>query len=204
MTKFKLIATAFLIALSPGLLAGCQPAAQDPGPPPLQGAHMGGAFSLINQDGKRVTDKDFAGQYRLMYFGYTYCPDVCPVDAQIMGRALRLLEREDRAKARKIVPIFVSIDPARDTPAALKEFVGNFHPRMVGLTGSVAEIDAAAQRFGIAYMRDKPNKDGAYLVDHARMVVLYGPQGEPIAIMPQNAGEDSAQAMADELARWVR
>ena len=98
-------------------------------------------------------------------------------------------------------PIFISVDPARDTPAVLKQFLSNFHPRMVGLTGSVAQIDEVAQRYGVAFMRQKPNADGAYLVDHARMIVLYGPEGAPIAIMPQ--GPDD-QAIANELARWVK
>lgn len=162
---------------------------------------MGGAFSLINQDGKSITDKAFEGQYRLVYFGYTFCPDICPVDAQLMGAAMRQFEKADKARAAKVVPIFITVDPARDTPPVLKQFVSNFHPRMVGLTGSVAQIDAVAQQFGVAFMRQKPNDQGAYLVDHARMIVLYGPAGEPIAIMPQ-AGD--AKAIADELARWVR
>ena len=200
MNKFKSLFA--LVAF--GLLVSCGSQGPDSGPPPLQGARMGGAFSLVNQDGKTVTDKDFAGKYRLIYFGYSFCPDVCPVDAQVMGRALQIFETEDKARALKIVPMFITVDPARDTPAVLKEFVSNFHPRMVGLTGSVAQIDDVAQRYGIAFMRAKPNADGAYLVDHVRMVVLYGPQGEPIAIMPQNAGDSAAKDMAAELDRWVK
>lgn len=195
MNKFKILAAAVLVsALS---ACGTAPA----GPPPLEGAKMGGAFRLTNQDGKSVTDADFAGKYRLVYFGYTFCPDVCPVDVQMMGQGLSAFEKAEPALGAKVVPIFISVDPARDTPAVVKEFVSNFHPRMVGLTGSVAVIDAVAQRYGVAFMRQKPNAQGAYLVDHARMVVLYGPKGEPIAIMPQNA---KPQAFADELARWVR
>jgi protein SCO1/2 len=197
MTKFKTFAAAIL-ALS---LAACGGSAPDAGAPPLEGARMGGAFSLINQDGKITTDKDFAGKYRLIYFGYTFCPDICPVDAQVMGQALTIFEKEDQARAAKLVPIFISVDPARDTPAVLKQFVSNFHPRMVGLTGSVAQIDEMAQRYGVAFMRDKPNAQGAYLVNHARMIVLYGPQGEPIAIMPQG---DDPKAVVAELSRWVR
>lgn len=162
---------------------------------------MGGPFRLINQDGKTVTDADFAGKYRLIYFGYTFCPDVCPVDVQMMGRGLTAFEKADPARGAKVVPIFITVDPARDTPPVVKEFVSNFHPRMVGLTGSEKDIDAVAQRYGIAYLRQTPNGQGAYLVDHARMAVLYGPKGEPIAIMPQNA---TPQAFADELARWVK
>lgn len=195
MNKFKILASA--LALS--TLAACGPATTEA--PPLAGAKMGGAFRLTNQDGKTVTDADFAGKYRLMYFGYTFCPDVCPVDVQMMGQGLSAFEKADAARGAKVVPVFVSVDPARDTPAAVKEFVSNFHPRMVGLTGTVKDIDAVAQAYGVAFIRQKPNAQGAYLVDHARMVVLYGPQGEPIAIMPQNA---KPQQFADELARWVK
>ena len=148
-----------------------------------------------------MTDADYRGRFMLVYFGYTFCPDVCPVDVQIIGQGLSAFEKTDPERGAKVVPIFVSVDPARDTPAVVKEFVSNFHPRMVGLTGSVADIDEMAQRFGVAFMRQKPNAQGAYLVDHARMVVLYGPKGEPIAIMPQNA---KPQQFADELARWVK
>jgi protein SCO1 len=196
MNKFKSCAAALVLAVLTA--CGGQP---DPGPPPLEGARMGGAFSLVNQDGKTVTDADFAGKYRLIYFGFTFCPDVCPVDVQLMGAGLRRFEAMDKARADKVVPIFISVDPARDTPAVLKQFLSNFHPRMVGLTGSVEQIDEVAQRYGVAFMRQKPNADGAYLVDHARMIVLYGPEGAPIAIMPQ--GPDD-QAIANELARWVK
>ncbi len=195
MNKFKILASALALSTLPA----CGPAATEA--PPLAGAKMGGAFRLTNQDGKTVTDADFAGKYRLMYFGYTFCPDVCPVDVQMMGQGLSAFEKADAARGTKVVPVFVSVDPARDTPAVVKEFVSNFHPRMVGLTGSVKDIDAVAQAYGVAFIRQKPNAQGAYLVDHARMVVLYGPQGEPIAIMPQNA---KPQQFADELARWVK
>ncbi len=164
---------------------------------------MGGAFTLVDQDGKTVTDQDFKGKYRLIYFGYSFCPDVCPTDVAVMGKALRVLEQKDKARADKIVPLFITVDPARDTPKVLKQFVANFHPRLIGLTGSVAAIDDVAKRYGIPFLRDKPNAQGAYLVDHARMMVLYGPQGEPIAIMPPNAGPDAAQQIATDLARWV-
>ncbi|RJT24642.1 SCO family protein [Chakrabartia godavariana] len=195
MNKFKIIAAG--LALS--VLSACGGAPAEA--PPLAGAKMGGAFRLTNQDGKTVTDADFAGKYRLVYFGYTFCPDVCPVDVQIMGQGLSAFEKADPARGGKVVPIFITVDPARDTPAAIKQFVSNFHPRMVGLTGPVKDIDAVAQAYGVAFMRQPPNAQGAYLVDHARMVVLYGPAGEPIAIMPQNA---KPQQFADELARWVK
>lgn len=200
MNKLKQLCVAVLFAT----LSACGSGGQNAGPPPLQGAKMGGAFSLMDQDGKTVTDTDFLGKYRLIYFGYSFCPDVCPTDVAVMGKALTLFEKQDKARADRLVPMFITVDPARDTPQVLKQFVSHFHPRLIGLTGSVAAIDDVAQRYGIAFLRDKPNAQGAYLVDHARMMVLYGPQGQPIAIMPPNAGPDAAQQIASELARWVQ
>ncbi len=185
------------------LLSACQlnDSAADLSAAPLSGAKMGGPFSLINQNGKAVTQADFAGKFRFVYFGYTFCPDVCPVDTQALGAGVKLFEKADRARAQNLVPIFITGDPKRDTPAILKEFLGNFHPRFVGLTGTEAEIDRVVAAYGGIITRQKPNADGAYLVDHSRNAVLFGPEGQPIAILPQDKGP---QAIADELAKWVR
>jgi protein SCO1/2 len=187
-----------LIALA-FALAGCSGAPSAPAP--LKGATMGGAFTLTDQNGARISDTAFAGKYRLVYFGYTFCPDVCPVDMQVIGAGLRQFEAEDAARAAKVQPIFITVDPARDTPAVLRAFVANFHPRLIGLTGSEAEIAAAARKFRIFYERGAPGAGGGYMVDHNRMIVLYGPQGEPIAPIPHDQGP---AAVAAELERWVR
>jgi len=168
---------------------------------PLQGAKIGGPFTLIDQNGHKVTDRDFAGKYRIMYFGYTFCPDVCPTDAQNIGAGLRLLEASDPALAAKIVPIFVTVDPARDTPAVLKAFVSAFHPRMVGLTGSPEAIDAVAKEFAVYYQKQGAAPGGGYMVDHSRVAYLMDPQGKPLALLPE---EKSGQAVADEARRWVK
>jgi protein SCO1/2 len=180
-------------------LAGCSGAA--PEPPPLEGATMGGSFTLTDQNGARISDSAFAGKYRLIYFGYTFCPDVCPVDMQVIGAGLRRFEAEDGARAARVQPIFITVDPARDTPAVLRAFAANFHPRIIALTGSEAEIADAARKFRIYYERGEPGAGGGYMVDHNRMIVLYGPRGEPIAPIPHDRG---AQGVAAELARWVR
>src|SRR4051812_20940876 len=109
----------FLFAL-PLALAACGQTAAAP-EPPLAGARIGGPFALTNQDGKAVTPRDFAGRYRLMYFGYTYCPDVCPVDLQKLMAGYRELEKSDAQLASKVAPIFVTVDPERDTPTVLKQ-----------------------------------------------------------------------------------
>ena len=189
---------AILTALLPLLLVACQAA---PNEAPLAGAKMGGPFTLTSQTGAKVSDTQFAGQYRLIYFGYSFCPDVCPVDLQKLMQGMKLLEKQDPAKARTIQPIFITIDPARDTPAVLKQYVAAFHPRLIGLTGSEAEIAAVAKEYAIYYRKADGGTPDAYLVDHARQATLYGPKGEPIALIPQDG---TPEEIAAELAKWVR
>jgi protein SCO1/2 len=189
-----------LFALLPALLlAACQPEAN--GPPPLAGARMGGAFALTDQDGKRVTDADFAGKYRLIYFGYTFCPAACPEDVQKLMTGFRRFEAEAPGAAARTQPLFITVDPARDTPAALKQFVHAFHPRLIGLTGTPSAIAETAKRYGVAYEKGASTGPNSYLVDHTRTATLYGPDGAPIALIPQ---DETAAAVAAELERWVK
>lgn len=180
------------------ILAGCRGEAA---PPPLEGATMGGPFTLTGHDGRRVGDRDFAGKYRIVYFGFTFCPDVCPTDLQTVAAGLRQFEASDPERAARVQPIFISVDPERDTPDVLRRYVAAFHPRLIGLTGSEAEIARVARAHGVYYTREPAAENGDYLVDHSRMVVLYGPGGEPIAILPHDRGPDGVAA---ELDRWVR
>ncbi len=181
--------------------AGCAPAPDAPARPPLEGARIGGAFALTDQNGQAVTDRSFDGRYRLMYFGYTFCPDVCPVDMQNVGGGLRLLERSDPALARRIVPVFVTVDPARDTPPVLKQFVAAFHPRMVGLTGSQAAIDATVKAYGNYAKKGAVTPGGGYLMDHMNAVYLMDPAGKPLALIPADKGPE---AVAAEVRKWAR
>lgn len=180
-------------------LAACQPAA--PEAPPLAGAKIGGPFTLTDQDGRTVTDRSFAGRYRIMYFGYTFCPDVCPTDAAAIGKALALVEASDPALARRIVPLFVSVDPERDTPAVLKAFVAAFHPRMVGLTGTPAQIAAVTKAYGVFAGKGAAQPGGGYLVNHSRTTYLMDPDGKPLALLSSDKGP---QTVADEIKRWAR
>ena len=191
----------FLFALAFALiLGGCGRGSDET--PPLAGATMGGPFTLQGSNGRPVSDRDFAGKYRIVYFGFTFCPDVCPVDLQVVGAGLRQFEQSDPARAARVQPIFITVDPRRDTPDVLRQYVAAFHPRLIGLTGSEADIARVARAYGIYYSAEPPARPGAeYLVNHSRMIVLYGPQGEPIAIVPHDQGP---AGVAAELDRWVR
>ena len=178
-------------------LSACTPAVA----PPLAGAKIGGPFSLTDQDGRTVTDRSFAGKYRIIYFGYTFCPDVCPTTAQTIGAAMRALDKSDPALSAKVVPVFVTVDPERDTPKAVGRFAKAFHPRFVGLTGSVTAITMVAREYGVFVAKGKPTAEGGYLVEHSNAAYLMAPDNKPIALLPTDQGVD---ATADEIKRWVK
>ena len=138
-------------------LAACSPGEQTAAPPPLEGAAIGGPFTLTGEDGQPVSWSDFDGKYRTLYFGYTFCPDVCPVD---VGRAMAGLKKFEAAspdRAAKVQPLFVSVDPERDTPAVLREFTDQFHPRLIGMTGSKEQLDKVTKEFAaFATNADRP------------------------------------------------
>lgn len=159
-------------------------------------AEIGGPFRLTDHTGKRVTDADFRGRFMLLYFGYTFCPDVCPADLQTMGRALDILA----AKGEVITPVFISVDPERDSPAVLKKYVAAFHPRMVGLTGSAAAIKAAAKAYKVYYRAQPGAKPGdtKILMDHTSFIYLVGPDGKAVAAF---RGGTRPEVLAKELAR---
>ncbi len=165
---------------------------------PTGQALIGGPFSLENQDGKPVTNKDFRGEYMLIYFGYTYCPDICPVDLQTMSTALDLL---DEGTLARIQPIFITIDPERDTPEVMGEYISHFHPRLIGLTGTEAEINQAARAYRV-YRRKVPGKDpGEYQMDHSAITYLMGPKGRYITHFTSGA---TAREMAHKLELEVK
>jgi protein SCO1 len=165
-------------------------------PPPLAGARIGGPFSLIDQNGRTVTEKSYPGQYRVMYFGYTFCPDICPTDVANLTRGLKTFAKPDKVRM-----IFISVDPARDNPARLKEFAGAFDPNMVALTGPPAMVEATAKAYGVAYSIPPGQSKDNYLVDHSRVAYLMDADNKPIALLPQ---DEPPQAIAAELAKWVK
>jgi protein SCO1 len=168
----------------------------------LAGASIGGPFALTNQDGQTVRDTDFAGRWRLVYFGYGFCPDVCPTDLALIGRGLAAFEAASPALGPKVAPIFITIDPQRDTPAALKPFVAAFHPRLVGLTGTPEQISGVTKAFGVYAKRMDTGDPENYLMDHSAMVYLFDPDGKPVAFLPHQGL--TAQAVTELLATHVR
>lgn len=190
-------ASFFAAALSfTSLVAGCSA----PPEPPLAGSAIGGPFELVDSTGKTVRWSDFEGRYRIVYFGFTYCPDVCPTDIQRMSQGLSLFEREEPALGSKVQPIFISVDPERDTPAMVGEFVANFHPRLIGLTGSPAQVRTAIKNFAAYGEKGESAADGSYMVNHSTVTLLFGPEGEPLATLPTDQGPE---AVAAELEKWV-
>jgi len=188
-----LLLAAALLAVS-----GCD---SKPAEAPLAGARIGGPFTLTDQNGRSVSDTDFAGKYRIVYFGYTFCPDVCPTSLQHLMQGLKKFDAEAPERAAKIQPIFITVDPARDTPAVMKQYVSAFDPRLIGLTGSEAQIAKVAQEYGVFYQKAQNSGASDYLMDHMSQAILFDPNGKPIALLPQ---DQDGPAVAAELAKWVR
>jgi len=162
---------------------------------PARGASIGGAFSLIDQDGAARADKDFRGRFALVYFGYSFCPDVCPTTLATMAEALDGLG----AKSARVTPIFITIDPARDTPKMLKQYLAAFGPRFVGLTGSASAIAAVEREYRV-YAAKRPLSGGGYAMDHSGEIYLLGPDGKLVAFY--DTGID-AKALAADLAKRI-
>ena len=147
---------------------------------------VGGPFELIDQSGRTRTERDFRGQLMLIYFGFTYCPDVCPTDLQAIGLAMDRLG----ADSAKVQPLFVTVDPERDTPAHLAEYVRQFDPRLIGLTGSTDAIRKAANAYKVYYARVDLNKDAGYTVDHTAFIYLMDRDGNYLGFFPPGTSAD--------------
>lgn len=155
---------------------------------------VGGPFSLIDGDGKPVSDQTWRGKYMLVYFGYTFCPDVCPTTLSTVGDALDRLG----TKADRVQPIFITVDPKRDRPAVVKDYAAAFGPRVAGLTGSAEQIAAVAKAYRVYYAehRNGPGPDD-YTMDHSSILYLMGPDGRFVApIRADQSGPDMAAALA--------
>ncbi len=173
--------------------------------PPLDGAAIGGPFTLADKANRAVRWQDFDGRYRIVYFGYTSCPDACPMDMQKIAKGFALFAQQHPDLARQVQPIFITIDPARDDPQKVGEFAAAFSPQILGLTGTPAQVDQAARAFKVYYAKGKANADGWYPMDHQQTAFLMGRKGEPIALLPIDLPLAQApQGIAVELAKWVK
>ncbi|MEJ0010490.1 MAG: SCO family protein [Alphaproteobacteria bacterium] len=156
-------------------------------------ADVGGAFALTDGSGRTVTDKDFRGKYMLVYFGYTHCPDVCPTTLLLIDNAVAQLGR----KADRATPIFITVDPARDTPKVVGDYVKHFGPHLVGLTGSAQQVHDAAAAYKVYYSKiEDENSALGYMMDHSSFIYLMGPDGKYITHFPSTVSEES---LTDEL-----
>ena len=161
-------------------------------------ALIGGPFTLVGHDGKPVTDQAFRGKFMLVFFGFTHCPDICPAELQAMSAALDELG----PKANDIIPIFITLDPERDTPQAVTDYVRNFGQRFVGLSGSSEQVVAAAKAYRVTYSKfqEKGAKPDDYTIDHSALVYLMGKDGKFLTYFERGT---PAAIMAATLKRYL-
>jgi protein SCO1/2 len=162
----------------------------------IGGGDIGGPFTLVNGDGKTVTDKDVITKPTLLYFGYTFCPDVCPADNARNAEAVDILEE----RGYDVQPAFISIDPARDTPEVVKDFAANLHPKMIGLTGSEDQVKAASLAYKTYFRKQEDGDPDFYLVDHSTFTYLVLPGSGFVDFFKR---DETADGMADRVACFL-
>jgi protein SCO1/2 len=153
-------------------------------------ATIGGAFALTDQNGRAVTDQDYRGQLVLVYFGYTFCPDACPTALLQMGQAIDRMG----ADGNQVQPVFITIDPARDTAEQLKIYAANFHPRLAALTGTPQQIAQAAKAYRVYYARAADAGAADYLMDHTSIIYLIGRDGRYLTHFTHQSTPDQIAA----------
>ena len=147
---------------------------------------IGGPFELTDQDGRRRTDRDFRGKFLLIYFGFTFCSDVCPIDLQSIAQAVDRLGPAGEA----VQPLFITVDPERDTPAQLKSYVRLIHPRLIGLTGDAREIRRVARDYRVYYAKTEPTCRTGSEIDHMGLIFLVGADGSYLGYLPPGTSAD--------------
>lgn len=156
---------------------------------------IGGPYTLVNGQGQIVTQVAFEGHYTLLYFGYTHCVDICPLTLATVSAALDELGK----RGESIIPVFISVDPERDTPKVLQDYVERFSPRIVGLTGSETQLQSVVKAFHVSARRQAPNGSG-YLIDHSSLLYFMDGQNHLVGMIPVDA---SAHQIASELRRLL-
>lgn len=204
MTILRLLVIALIISL--GLLAvlilnrpGITIRSDQPAPEMAEAVPIGGPFSLVTHEGQPVTDADFRGKYMLIYFGYTYCPDVCPMELAKITRALDILE-ERSIPLTRLQPLFITVDPERDTVEQMALYVSLFHPTLLGLTGTPEQVKQATDAYRVYSQKSGDIESNAYLMDHASMVLLMGPEGQFVDFFSsRETAQDIAITLVDLL-----
>lgn len=169
--------------------------------PSVGQAAIGGPFNLINHEGKNVTDKDFLGKWTVLYFGFTHCPDICPDELQKLAAAVDKIKEKSGIE---IVPVFISVDPERDTVEQVSEYVKEFHPKLIGLTGDPEEVRKVARAYRVYYM--KTTEEGSdYLVDHSIVMYLMSPEMKFVKFYGKNSDVDGlTNGMISEIKRYKK
>ena len=175
----------------------------------LSTPQIGGPFALLDHTGRALSERDFRGSFMLVFFGYTHCPDICPTELQLISEAIDGLGES----GAKVQPIFITVDPERDTPEVLADWLSNFHPRMIGLTGSRAQVAAARKAYRVYAAKFYPppgslsgegddDEGSEYLLDHSAITYLVGPDGRMRAVFPQGSdGDEMAATIRAHLSR---
>lgn len=159
---------------------------------------IGGPFTLVDENGKTVTDKDVITEPSLLYFGYTFCPDVCPLDNSRNAEAIEILE----SRGKEVQPVFISIDPERDTPEVLRDFTDNLHPRMLGLTGTPEQVKAASEAYRTFFAKQEPaeGEENFYLIDHSTWSYLAFPGEGTVALFKRDL---TPEQLADQIGCYL-
>lgn len=204
MTTIKRLLIALIILLGTlGVLALYHPDLRPKAPPSGQGMStgtvaIGGPFALVDGTGRPFTDADLKGRYSLVFFGFTHCPDICPLTLQVVGAALDLAG----PAGEKVTPVFITVDPARDTPEIVGGYAAAFHPRFVALTGAPEQVQAAMQSYKV-FARAVPltdaegNATGDYTMEHSSLIFLMNPDGGYVTHF-------STGASAEDIAAYIR
>lgn len=162
-------------------------------------AAIGGPFDLIDHTGKQFTDKDLLGQFALLYFGFTWCPDICPEELEKIAAAT---DKTEKLTGVQVVPVFLSVDPQRDGVQQVRDYVKEFHPRMIGLTGPYERVGAAAKAYRV-YFSKTQDSDDDYLVDHSIITYLINPEGKFVTFYGKNfTADEMARNISDHVKRW--
>jgi len=155
---------------------------------------IGGPFELVDQNGVTRTDADYRGSFMLIYFGFTSCPDTCPTTLLKMSQALETLGGLDAAKAERVVPVFISVDPQRDTPEVLRGYAEQFHSRLVALTGEPSKLAEMGRAYGVFTAIVPTGEPGGYTVDHTSFIYLMGPDGRYVEHFESDVSVDELGA----------